>query len=634
MDRKKRIAFVQPVHPTGRKVYYLPYASGVLWAYASTDQEVREKFELVDFIFKHEPLDQLIPKLADCDVVAFSTYVWNHRYNYNLASKLKEVNPNIVTIFGGPEISISDPDLFKKEPFMDIVVVQEGEVALTQILKNYDSKDFSAIPGLLINDNGTVIDTGKPLRINELDIVPSPYLTGVFDDLIHNNPTVEWNVIIETTRGCPYQCTFCDWGSLTYSKVKKFPLERICDELDWVAKNKILFITFPDANFGIFPERDHLIADKIVEVKKATQYPSNLWVQWAKNSNSQIVEIFKKLANAGLVNQKFIVSVQSLTPQVLHHIRRKNLAVNKLEELFKLCEDNDLNMYTELILGLPGETLETWKENFYTLYRSGNHTGIKFYYAQLLENAELNLSQKKLFDIETKSVKDFFAKPSNTQQELIDVVISTKDMPLEDMYSAIVFSWFQLTWHINNLSTLVARFMNRYLNIDYPEFYDTLKKYVISNSDWFKHEEDELIYYHEKWLSDGEIDCPIPYVSGPMLATKTSSRFINGESLDEVTRLLKNFVDQYDIPDDLKRDLLELQTKYMEKFYRHGTDLIEVNLSYNLYDYILGRSELIQEDTLYYIDFPENKQFNKDNKRYIYIQGNAFGRQQIKRQDK
>ena len=134
MTKKLKIAFVQPVHRTGNNVYYLPYASGVLWAYASSDQEVREKFELVDFVFRHEPLEEVTDKLADCDVVAFSTYIWNHRYNYTIAANLKARNPNILTIFGGPEISITDALLFEKEPFMDIVVVQEGEVALTEIL--------------------------------------------------------------------------------------------------------------------------------------------------------------------------------------------------------------------------------------------------------------------------------------------------------------------------------------------------------------------------------------------------------------------------------------------------------------------------------------------------------------------
>ena len=73
---------------------------------------------------------------------------------------------------------------------------------------------------------------------------------------MEKHPEVRWNVTLETNRGCPYACTFCDWGSLTYNKVKKFCLNRVYDELEWVGKNGCDFISLADANFGMFPERD------------------------------------------------------------------------------------------------------------------------------------------------------------------------------------------------------------------------------------------------------------------------------------------------------------------------------------------------------------------------------------------
>jgi radical SAM superfamily enzyme YgiQ (UPF0313 family) len=86
--------------------------------------------------------------------------------------------------------------------------------------------------------------------------------------MIADHPEVTWQGTLETNRGCPYACTFCDWGSLTYNKVKKFELERVFDELEWMARRNFDWISITDANFGMYPERDGMIADKIIEMQE------------------------------------------------------------------------------------------------------------------------------------------------------------------------------------------------------------------------------------------------------------------------------------------------------------------------------------------------------------------------------
>jgi radical SAM superfamily enzyme YgiQ (UPF0313 family) len=127
---------------------------------------------------------------------------------------------------GGPEPAVADPDLFVKHPWMDLVVKLEGELVFAEVLKHH-GQDFGSIPGLVVNCDGQAVDTGNSERIQNLDQLTSPYLTGMFDHLIQQHPDVTWNATLETNRGCPYQCTFCDWGSLTYNKVKQFDLDRV-----------------------------------------------------------------------------------------------------------------------------------------------------------------------------------------------------------------------------------------------------------------------------------------------------------------------------------------------------------------------------------------------------------------------
>jgi radical SAM superfamily enzyme YgiQ (UPF0313 family) len=352
---------------------------------------------------------------------------------------VKILNPECTIVFGGPEPAIEDPELFKKESFMDLVIKMEGEITFRRILEEHGS-DYTHIQGLLINSSTGMIDTGDPKRINDLDEIPSPYLSGIFDRVMAENPGVIWNATLETNRGCPYQCTFCDWGSLTYNKVKKFDLQRVYDELDWIGEH-CGFVTITDANFGMFVERDNMIVDKLIEVQKRWGKLESFSMTWAKNQKNEVVDIVKKLiTESPNFGQGLTVSVQSMDNDVLENIKRKNLDQHKIDEIFALCDRNNIPVYTELILGLPGETVESWKEAFWKIFRAGNHGGINILQCQLLENAEMNLLQKKLYKLESVPVYDYMSGSYGDVDlnESIDVVVSTKTIPREIMLDTLV----------------------------------------------------------------------------------------------------------------------------------------------------------------------------------------------------
>jgi len=180
---KKKISFVQPNFQQGPKefnAYYLPYSAGVILSYAFADPDVQTQWQLDNLVWRREPIDACALRLSTSDVVAFSTYVWNHRYNYALARRVKEINPQCLIVFGGPEPAIENPKLFQDEPFMDLVIKMEGEITFKRILKEFGT-DYHQIPGLLINSAEGMINTGDSARIDNLDQIPSPYLTGIFD---------------------------------------------------------------------------------------------------------------------------------------------------------------------------------------------------------------------------------------------------------------------------------------------------------------------------------------------------------------------------------------------------------------------------------------------------------------------
>ena len=637
----KTIAWVQPNFQQGPQefnAYYLPYSAGVVWSYSLQDPDIRQQFAVTEFVWRREPVETTARRLACNDIVAFSVYVWNHRYCYALGRRIKEINPDVLIVLGGPEPAITDTEFFQKEPWVDLVVCYEGEITFRRILQHHADRDWHCVPGLLINRDGKALKTQDAERIKELGEVPSPYLAGIFDDLVAQHPEITWQGTLETNRGCPFACTFCDWGSLTYNKVKQFGLERVFAELEWMAQRNFDWISITDANFGMFPERDSMIADKIIECQERYGSPRTFSVAWAKNQKREVIDIVKKLLDSKGFNQGLTLSVQSLDLDVLENIKRKNMEINKLEEVFSLCDQRNIPAYTELILGLPGETLESWKRNFYHLYDLNQHTGITVFQAQLLENAEMNLLQKKLYCITSQPVTDYFAGSYSVEhiEESIDVITGTKDMPTAKMLDAQIFAWFQTTFHINGFATLIARFVNKYLGVSYADYYEDLMAHCQSHP-WLQQEQRDARKYFHNWMTTGKIDHPKIGVEihGWNIIHRGSMNMHNDNVTSELYDFMEGFLHRYDLPQDLLANLIRLQRAYYIQYdARHDYPMM-LELDYNIWDYLSFDQPLQRQTTRYRLDFPEDKtmSFNRFLELFYFARRRNFGKATVENVD-
>lgn len=620
------------IGPRHLNAHYLPYASGLLWSYCLTSNIVHEKYELGEFIWKRNPIEIAVKKLKNSNVVGFSHYIWNKNYSYTLAKELKKSNPDCLIVFGGPETPITDPDIFQKYPFIDVIVKNEGEKSFRDILEN---DDITNIPGLLINNNGQIVDTGPNVRIDDLDCVPSPYLSGIFDQLIQNNQDITWNVILETTRGCPYSCTFCDWGSLTYSKIKKFDLDRIFQELEWFGKNGFDHVIFADANFGIL-ERDFLIADKLLEVQKKYSNPKTYSVSWAKNQKREVVSIVKKLIEHSGNNIGLNLSLQTLDTQVLKNIKRDNLAINHVQEVFALCEKNNIPLYTELILGLPGETLDSWKQNFYKLFEVGNHTGISVYQCELLENAELNLLQKKLYKIQEVVVYDYMEGSNNEDQlkESINLVKATASLNADQMLQAQVWSWFITTFHVSGLTNWISRFLKKYKHVSYETFYEKLYQHLEKFS-WLDQERTKVSEHYTDWMNNGKIDYCVNNninIHGWNLIHSTLINLQHANQFDNLYSFLHKFILEFDLEESVAQDLIQFQQNYVINYNDISNYPKIVDTKYNFLDYIKEETVLLAP-VRYQFDYVENKEltFQQYCEHLFFSRRKNFGKASIKK---
>lgn len=641
MHKKKKISFVSPNFQQGPKelnAFYLPYSTGVLWSYVNQFPIVHENYELGEFVWRREDISKVVEDLKDSDVVCFSCYVWNRSYTKELGKALKEANPNIFMVGGGPEFPIEKEDIFERYSFLDICVKLEGEKTFRRILEEHaTTKDFKSIAGMLINENGKPFNTGDTVRIDDLDTIPSPYLSGVFDKLMAKFPEIRWNGTLETNRGCPYACTFCDWGSLTYNKVKIFDLQRVFDELEWMGKHNFDFISITDANFGIFAERDSMIADKLIEVQKKYGNPRAYTIAWAKNQKKEVVDIVKKLIYEGGSKLGLNLSVQTMDENTLEIIKRKNLDTNKIEDVFALCEENNIPLYTELILGLPGETLNSWKENFSRLYKAGNHTGITVYQAQLLENAEMSLTQRKMYKLEGGMVYDYLAGSYNEYnlQEGVEIVVSTRDLPPEKMLQAQLYSWFQNTFHINGMTNYISRLLYKKYGIEYRDFYDKLYTYI-EKDPWYKSEIDRITEHYKHWGSRGKIHHDLVEgmeIHGWNLIHSTIIILQSQNKHKHTFDLIEDFMrKEYPLEETLFNDLMKLQRNYLIDYTQAQSYPKVLEFNTDIFGYLQGQNELETPST-YEFEFPEDKDMSlqKFCEQIFFARRRNFGKAWVSR---
>jgi radical SAM superfamily enzyme YgiQ (UPF0313 family) len=308
---------------------------------------------------------------VQASVFLFSNYVWSSEENLELSSLVKRTNPGSVTIHGGPDTPKYRGDVvqyFADHPHVDIAVHGEGEETLAELLlalagrisdEPADLSVLADVPGLSYRRGDEVVTTDKRDRIADLDSIPSPILTGIFDGFIPAGPI--GGVALETNRGCPYGCTFCDWGSATLSRVRKFDMERIFAELEWCAKSQIHIVGIADANFGIF-ERDVEISEKIAELKSQYGFPQSIGNNYAKNTVKHLEKIVEIFTDAGIVAEGKM-SMQTFDPETLTILRRKNIKVEKYDELSAQFRRNRLPMSVDLMLGLPGSTPESFRND-------------------------------------------------------------------------------------------------------------------------------------------------------------------------------------------------------------------------------------------------------------------------------
>ena len=544
---------------------HLPYSIACLVTYLKNNQKIKENFKFEKTFVFRENIEDDINRCKNSDVLLCSCYVWNWELTIHLAEQVKKINPDCLIILGGPHVPENSAGFFDKYPFVDMLVHGEGEKISEEIFTEYlNNKDFSNVKGISTKEFQTMFAE----RINDLDILPSPYLTNTIWELVENVEGIRWICSWETHRGCPYLCTFCDWGSATFTKMRRFSEETLMKELDWFAENKMTYIDCCDANFGIFFVRDLRIAKKLNELATTKGFPQTFQQSWAKNSSEKIIPIAKELQEGGLLTA-VTLSVQSLDENTLTIIKRANMKFDRFSNLSNQFREEGLPTYSEVIRGLPGETLESFKEGLEQLVGESKIDTIYIFHCIVLPNAPMNIPEyREKYKLKTIRSPIYLGHSSinnRTIEEYENVVTSTSTATQEDIKQMYLYSWITLSMHSFGILEYVSRYYNKIHGMTYMKFYEEVLEFCKAENSIFSEEYEKVVkhseigYKGEGWNHYdpklGDINWPIEEATWLRLASQKS------RTLDGINLFLEYLETKlgYATPKEILRDLAKFQ---------------------------------------------------------------------------
>ena len=621
MKRKIKIGMVQ-VNNSFSGQNYLPLSLGFLVSYAEFHCKNYNDFEFLNPIYKRVPVKEAVEQYKDCDIVAFSVYVWNNNISMRIAKDLKEVNPNILTLAGGCHIP-ERPEYIEKymsdHPYLDIASIGEGERVFTDFLENYPTRSWDKVESLIYREGDKLITTPQAERIKDMNEIPSPFIEGYFDGLIKDNSDERWIGLWETNRGCPFLCTFCDWGVGFKNKVSKYSLEdRLFYEIDWFSKNKIEFVFTCDANFGIYKDRDYPIVQKFVRNKEKYGYPHALSVQNTKNSNIESYKIQKLLSDSGL-SKGALIAFQSLDPVTLKAIKRSNIKLDVYFDLQAKFMKDGIKTFSDIILGLPEETYDSFTKGVSKLISLGQHNRIQFNNLSILPNTDMG-DPEYLEKYEMKVVENDIINIHGALGEWLDdiyetqqMVVGTKSMPDEDWVKTRVFGYVVAFLHFNKLFQIPIILANSVYGIDYKELFTAFVTEEKTKTGAFS-DLISVFYKHTRGMQDGGPEFMSSKKWLNIWWPPDELAFIKAVTEDKLDdfyvdakEILYSVLDKHDIKnyDKVISDSI-LLNKSLIKLPNQTQDL-QVKLNWNISDVynqtLLGKSSVLRSgDFTYFID--------------------------------
>ena len=456
----KKAIWISDLTHTAQGIGANGFPLGASYIYAYAKKIFRNEFDLKLFKLPAHLEEEL--RSTSPTIFSFSNYSWNLELGYKFALLAKQRDPNVVTVFGGPNFPTDENeklDFLKKKPAIDFYIELEGELGFVDLVKalsenNFNVKQLKKLGKKIINTcyiHDDKLITGSIERIKDINVIPSPYLTGVLDQSFQL-PLIP---MIETTRGCPFTCTFCADGLGIKSKINRYESQRTREELQLIAKNinKVDELIVTDLNFGMY-KQDMETAKEIANIQKNYNYPISVDAPAGKNMPKRIINIasiMKGWSMGGVI--------QSSDPDVLKAIKRSNISISAYQDLIDFGNKQKANRtYTEIILGLPSDT----KERHFESLRLGvekSVNNLRMHQAMLLTGTEMaSKRDREKYGLVTK----FRTLPGNVGNynilneehpvaEIEEIVVGSNTLSMNDYVECRIMNLIIKTFYNNNI---------------------------------------------------------------------------------------------------------------------------------------------------------------------------------------
>lgn len=453
-----KIFFADLTH-TAQGISAPTFPLGISYVAAYARQELGKEFDFHLFKFPEDLEKALVqaPPLA----LFLSNYSWNFELAYKLASLAKARYPDLIVVCGGPNFPTNEEEQhehLRLHPNIDFYIQLEGEIGAVELIKKlaglgFDARKLKAAGQPLLNtaylEGGKMI-VGPLERIKDINTIPSPYLSGMLDPFFG----MKLIPMLETTRGCPFSCTFCADGLATKNKVVRYSAERTRDELEYIAARvkNIDELVITDLNFAMYAE-DRKTAEAIADVQKRTGWPIGIGASAGKNRPQRVIDVASILQGSWVMG----ASIQSTDPHVLKSIKRSNISSAAYKELIDYGNSFVTGKtHSEIILGLPGDT----KEKHFESLRFGVDNSVnsmRMFQAMLLMGTEMaDQATRKQFGLVTKfrtipgcvGIYDFFGQKVPVS-EIEEIIIGSKELPFEDYLECRLMNLITETFYNN-----------------------------------------------------------------------------------------------------------------------------------------------------------------------------------------
>lgn len=442
---------------------YIPLSLFYLKSYAETDPVIGRDGRIDVVVPENVPDAEATAAeivARNPDVVGFSCYVWNMDHTMEICRHIKAKSPGTAIVVGGPDVSSVPEKALRNNPWVDVIVRGEGEETFRELLRHWLESDgpgvgpgLGDIQGLGFRQGDDIVLTDRRPFIENLDVIPSPYLNGAID--LKSEKRI---ILFETYRGCPFKCSFCfypkDYGALLHS----FSLERVAHDLREILNSGTKSIFLMDPTFNIPPKRQKDIIRVLAKNRKSDDMSVTVELR-VDLLDREFMDLIKA-AGISIVE----IGLQSVNEDALRAVARKQ-NMRKITENVRYLQSIGIDVVFQLIYGLPEDDYG-WFLKTLDFCVSLDASKIEAYRLQLLPGTPM-YQNADLLGLE-------FVDEGERK------IIRTRTMTAEDIDAAESLAELAQCFYDDKVARDTFRWLARHLEMSYAQLLDRYMRWRLS----------------------------------------------------------------------------------------------------------------------------------------------------------